>query len=114
MGCLLMIPLRAWGTMALHLLKSIFVHSLLSQHLWQEEERDLAMSLSSSLPGFCVSRQAQIRPCGCPLTSPDKGVGAPLLLLGGPHCSRTRCSWGHAANRALHVLACSCQRPREH
>lgn len=32
-GCRLMMPLRAWGTMALHLLKSIFVQSRLSQHL---------------------------------------------------------------------------------
>lgn len=32
-GCLLMIPLSAWGVMDLHLLKSIFVHNLLSQHL---------------------------------------------------------------------------------
>lgn len=35
-GCLLMMPLSAWGTMALHLLKSIFVQSLLSQHLCQK------------------------------------------------------------------------------
>lgn len=32
-GCLLMMPLSAWGVMDLHLLKSIFVHNLLSQHL---------------------------------------------------------------------------------
>lgn len=47
-GCLLMIPLRAWGTIALHLLKSIFVQSLLSQHLWQKE-REKAVNNSISL-----------------------------------------------------------------
>lgn len=46
-GCLLMMPLRAWGTIALHLLKSIFVQSLLSQHLWQKE-REVAVNNSIS------------------------------------------------------------------
>lgn len=32
-GCRLMMPLSAWGVMDLHLLRSIFVHNLLSQHL---------------------------------------------------------------------------------
>lgn len=32
-GCRLMMPLSAWGVIDLHLLRSIFVHNLLSQHL---------------------------------------------------------------------------------